>query len=192
MKKIVYMIIILSLLFFMTLSCSVTSGTGTDVDGDDGYRVLAIHDAAHGGDVENFYFLPPLVSNPSASGVFNSSASPVVEIVELSSDGTYDPDNPITVFTMGEGSEHVKVGSEDEHYAVNWHTKNYELYTDLTYRIRIEIDSDELGFADVVVVNSGKDIKAADSDETKALKNGRTIPIKFRIEEVTTDQKSIW
>ena len=176
----------------MTLSCSVTSGTGT---GDDGYRVLAINDAAHGGDGERFYFLPPLVPNPGVSGVFDGSVSPVVEIVTLSSDGTYDPDDPtahIAVFTMGEGSGYIKMGLEDEHYAVNWHTKNYELYIDLTYRIRILLDTEELGFADVVVVNSGQDIKTADSDETKALKNGRTIPIKFRIEEAATDQNNIW
>ena len=109
-------------------------------------------------------------------------------MVELFSDGTYDPDNPEAVFTVGEGSEYIKVVPEDEHYAVNWHTKNYDLYTDVTYRIRILIDADELGFADVVVVNSGKDIKTADVDENKALKNGRTIPIKFRIEEAATDQ----
>jgi len=135
-----------------------------------------------------FYFLPPIVKNPDTSGVFNSPISPVVEIVDLSLNGTYDPEDQVIVtFTVGEGSEYIRVILEDEQYIVNWHTKNFVLFTTVTYRIRVLLEPNVVGFADVVVVNSGKKLKTLDADEKIVLKNGRTIPIKFRIEEVTVN-----
>ena len=38
-------------------------------------------DGAHGGN-EHFFFLPPMVDDPSPTGVFDGSLSPVVEICE--------------------------------------------------------------------------------------------------------------
>lgn len=79
------------------------------------------------------------------------------------------------------------MGAEDEHYIVNWHTKSYNLDPERLYRVKFFVDDVELGFADVDVVASGKDLKTVDTGDYVALKNGRTLPIKFRIEEGALD-----
>jgi hypothetical protein len=72
--------------------------------------------------------------------------------------------------------------AEDEHYVVNWHTRRFSLNPAKTYRIRALVDGLELGHADVDVVSSGRELMKVNKDEFVALVNGRTLPIKFRIE----------
>ena len=81
------------------------------------------------------------------------------------------------------GSEILRVNPVEEHYIVNWHTKEYNLTGETTYRIRVSVNNHELGYADVEVVTSGKELKNVVSGEYVALKDGRTLPIKFRLEE---------
>ena len=140
-----------------------------------------IADAAHSGTIEHFYFLPPMVPNPNATGVFDGSLAPEVEICELTLCGT----STIATFTTttGPGSETVRVNTVDEYYIVNWHTDEFGLDDTKTYRIIVSVGTQELGHADVDVVSSGKELKNVDTGEFIALKDGRTLPIKFRIEE---------
>lgn len=139
-----------------------------------------IFDGAHADDAnQHFYFLPPMVSQPTYSGTFDGSLSPVVEI---SGPGLSDP----VVFTMesGRGSQRVRVAPEDEHYMVNWHTGGlYDPDTENVYRITVLVDGYELGYADVQLVNSGRKRKSVDTGEYVSLKDGSTLPVKFRIEK---------
>ena len=146
----------------------------------------SISDGNHGGGNENFFFLPPMVSMPPDTGIFDDSLSPVVKIYALSEGLPSDP--PIAVFTTepGSGSETIRTGAEDAHYIVNWHTKRYALDELLDYRIVVFTNETELGFADVDVVASGKDQKNINGEDYVPLKYGRTLPIKFRIAEDTT------
>jgi alpha-tubulin suppressor-like RCC1 family protein len=87
----------------------------------------------------------------------------------------------------GPASETIRVVHEDEHYMVNWHTddilENFGLEEGETYRIRVLVGLQVLGYADVEVVSSGGALKNVDTEELIPLKDGRTLPIKFRIEE---------
>lgn len=145
--------------------------------------LFSISDGTHG-QVRNphFYFLPPMVANPATAGTFDGTFEPVVEICEL--DGEDCAAAALTAsfsLTTGIGSE--VIGVEPDHYHVDWHTDLSSLDATKTYRIVVKVAMQVLGHADVDVVNSGKDLKNVDTGEFIALKDGRTLPIKFRIEE---------
>ncbi len=101
-----------------------------------GQLFAEISDGAHGGN-EHFFFLPPLVSEPSPTGTFAGSLAPVVQICEWTGTNCVLP--PIAEFTTttGPGSERVSVVTEDEHYIVCWNTNRFVLYPTKTYRIRV-------------------------------------------------------
>ena len=162
---------------------------------------LAISDAAHRGGRAGFYFLPPLVPNPHATGTFDPSLLPLlsVEICEWTGSGCVLP--LVARFTSEEGTDGrvIRIKGEDDdddedgddedddddqlHYAVKWKTKKSELDPNADYRIRVLASGVELGHADVDVVKKGKELKNVDTGEFIPLKNGRTLPIKFRVEE---------
>lgn len=139
-----------------------------------------ISDGANGGNA-HFFFLPPLVPAPSPAGTFDATQQPVVAICALVNDAC---GAVVATFTMttGPGSETVRVVPADEHYIVNWHTDRFDLTVGATYRIRVLIGNLVLGFADVVPTGTGKAKNAVTGDEI-ALKDGSTLPIKFRIED---------
>jgi hypothetical protein len=126
-----------------------------------------------------FYFLSPLVKEPGYSGTFDADLSPEVRICEVSGSacGAH-----LTTFTTttGPGSETVRLGTD--HYIVNWHTDQFNLATDKLYRISVRVNGVLLGYTDVQPVSSGKQISNIDTREAVALVNGRTLPVKFRIE----------
>ncbi len=135
-----------------------------------GQPQFAISDGAHNGGNSHFYFLPPLVKNPHSNGVFDAGLSPIIEIVDrdlMSVIGTLD----------------ANLDNSNSHYHQNWHTNDYNLDPSHTYRLRILVDGVELGYADVDVAANGSELKNIDTDEFIALKDGRTLPIMFRIED---------
>ena len=150
-------------------------------------ELAVISDAVHSGGTEGFFFLPPLVPDPSASGGFVADIAPVVRIDRL--DAQFVTTATIAEFTMatGPGSETVRVDPVAEHYIVNWHTDEFALSAAITYRIRVLVSSGQLGFADVDVVDSGRELRNVQTGEFVALLNGRTLPIKFRIEREAVD-----
>ncbi|HEX6750724.1 MAG TPA: Ig-like domain-containing protein [Longimicrobium sp.] len=139
-----------------------------------------ISDAAHSGVVPGFYFLPPLVPQPSYSGTFDAALQPRVEICELS--GTTCSTTIATFYYGASGSDSVKVDVGGQSYQVNWKTSNYNLDVNKNYRISVYQGTFLLGFADVDVVGSNKDLKNVDTQQFIALLDDRTLPIKFRIE----------
>jgi hypothetical protein len=149
---------------------------------------LSISDAVHGADGNpHFFFLPPLAPYPEEfNGDFDGALAPKVEIWTLNTAGE-DP-LPLELFhnftpDPGQGSERVRVVPEEEHYIVNWHTNRFDLSEDACYRIRVLVEGYELGYADVYVTGSGSAKKEVDTEKYVVLKYGRTLPIKFRIEE---------
>jgi hypothetical protein len=160
-------------LAFLWASCGPT----TDATSAPGLSA-SIVDGAHSGNA-HFYWLPPLVPAPSPTAVFDGTLSPVVTIAEGAAGSA------IAEFTMttGSGSETVRVDPAGEHYIVNWHTDLFNLSDQVTYRIRVRVGGTELGHADVDVVSSGRELKNVDTQQFLALVDGRTLPIKFRIEQ---------
>jgi hypothetical protein len=148
--------------------------------GPDGAQPLAtISDAAHAGTVPGFYFLPPMVSNPSYSGTFDGGLQPRVEICELAA-GVCVTTIATYTTTSGPGGQTVQVGTSS--YQVNWNTSQFNLDPAKHYRISVYVGTFQLGFADVDVVSSGKELKNVDTQEYIPLQDDRTLPIKFRIE----------
>jgi hypothetical protein len=141
--------------------------------------VATISDAAHAGTVPGFYFLPPMVPNPSYSGTFDGGLQPRVEICELvgTTCGTVIAQYTTT---SGTGGQTVQVGTSS--YQVNWNTSQFNLDPAKHYRISVYVGTFQLGFADVDVVSSGKELKNVDTQEYIPLQDDRTLPIKFRIE----------
>jgi hypothetical protein len=138
-----------------------------------------ISDAAHSGTVPGFYFLPPMVPQPSYSGTFDAALQPRVEICELSGSVCV---TTIATFTFGSGPTNVKLDAANEQYSVNWKTSDYNLDTSKNYRINVYQGSFLLGYADVDVVGAAKDLKNVDTNQYIPLLDDRTLPIKFRIE----------
>ncbi len=129
---------------------------------------FAISDGAHGnGGNANFFFLPPMVSKSQTNGAFDASLDPVIRI-------TAEDGFDITLS--------ADLDNSNSHYHQNWHTDDYSLVDDQIYRICVLVDDQVLGFADVQVVANGSGLKNV-ADENIALKDGRTLPIMFRIEE---------
>jgi alpha-tubulin suppressor-like RCC1 family protein len=171
--------ILVALVVLAAISC-------TDVRGplEPAGPLNEISDAMHNQGNAHFFFLPPMVSQPSHSGTFDASLSPVVTICAGTAPCDKDDDAHLATYTMteGHGSEEVRLSTTDEHYHVNWHTNQFEL-TAPSYRIRVSVAGTLLGFADVQPVSNGKELKNLDTNETIGLVDGRTLPIKFRVEK---------
>ncbi|HET7322057.1 MAG TPA: hypothetical protein VFI96_06155, partial [Longimicrobiaceae bacterium] len=119
-----------------------------------------------------------MVKQAEHDGVFDPSLSPVVEICQWEEACT----RSIARFTTdGKGSEAVQVHGE-ESYSVNWHTRKSHLQSGTVYRIRVTVNGTELGHADVVVGKKAEQLKNVDTGDLIPLSNGRTLPIRFRIE----------
>ena len=76
----------------------------------------------------------------------------------------------------------VTASTVDQQYQVNWRTDDSHLDVNKYYRIRVLVGSALLGFADVDPVSSGSQLKNLLTNEYIPLLDGRTLPIKFRIE----------
>ena len=168
----------ISVLFvlFLFIGCNVLLDTSNHLIGSH-TSTKSISDGSHDGN-EHFFFLPPLVSNPVYSGIFDPACEPVVEIIDTESDvviASYS-------LSSGIGSEMLRVVQEEEHFIVNWHTEEFALDTSVIYRISVSLEDVEIGHADVDTVDTGRELRNVDTDDYIALKDGRTLPIKFRIE----------
>jgi hypothetical protein len=84
--------------------------------------------------------------------------------------------------TQGAGSEVVRVVESDEHYIVNWHTDETGTEVGHTYRLRVKVAQLVLGYADIQMAANGREARNITDDATIGLVDGRTLPVKFRIE----------
>jgi hypothetical protein len=135
---------------------------------------FAILDGARGGNPE-FYFLPPMVPAPSYSGTFDATQSPVVTICELA--GTTCG----TTVASFSGSA-VKLDLTAEAYVAIWKTKDAGLDPTKTYRIQVLLGATVPGYADVVVLSNGSQIRTVDKNQFVSVINGGVLAIRFRIE----------
>jgi hypothetical protein len=141
---------------------------------------LAISDGAHGGN-GHFFFLPPIVPQPTYGGTFYGSLEPVVRICVLS--GDVCDVSPVAEFTTetGPGAETVHVVLEPEHYIVNWHTDRASV-GEGSYRIEVYVAGSRIGFANVAVAGTAQQAAEVRRQGGVAVVAGATLPIKFRIE----------
>ena len=154
-----------------------------------GGAAALIVDGAHSGN-PNFFFLPPLVPDPSTDpnfdpGKFNPNLSPTVEVCLLSGNpalGSVDcatdgSGNPVLVFGP------AAMPLDGEQYHLNWDMSPVLLDATNFYRITVRgaPRGTALGVLDVDPVLGGmKNVKTGDVIQ---LQDGRTLPIKVRIED---------
>jgi alpha-tubulin suppressor-like RCC1 family protein/uncharacterized protein YjdB len=144
-----------------------------------------IQDGAHAGGNGHFYFLPPMAAAPTPAGTFDATQSPEVEICRYTATACTPLAPAPARFTMtsGPGGATVRLDAAAELYVLNWNTQGFTLSTTDTYRIRVLVAGTELGHADVQVVNNGSELKELASGGRIGLVDGRTLPIKFRVEK---------
>ncbi len=137
----------------------------------------AISDAAHPllGANPNFYWLPPMVSPPSPTGVFNPRLESMLEVVICEVAGSTCTRTITTLQPL--------LVEAAERYEVLWHTDESDLVPGQTYRIRALASGLELGFADLAVGNNAGELRNINTDEAIRLVDGRTLPIHMRVEE---------
>jgi hypothetical protein len=148
-----------------------------------------IFDQRHNGGIPGFYFLSPTVPGPNPQGPFESRVAPVVRVDRI------DPLTGATQATVAtfdtvhrvHGSK-IRRNPRRGYYIVRWKTRDYDLLPSATYRIRVLVESHELGFADVDVVRTRNEMRNVDRDDFVPLKLNSTLPIKFRIEPRAVDR----
>lgn len=143
----------------------------------------AVSDGAHNGNPD-FFFLPPLFKNPVNSPNYEPNAAnltlkPTVEICEL---GAADASGARECIATVKQFPASALTIADQSYQVNWKTDETPLNVSKFYRIRVLVGASLLGFADVDPVSSARDLKNVQTNEYIPLQDGRTLPIKFRIE----------
>ena len=146
-----------------------------------------IRDGAHNSGNPHFYFLPPIVATPNATGSFDATQAPSVTVCQLAGS---DCAPVVAQFspTSGTGSALVRVDAANQLYIVNWQTDQCvtgpcTLSSGNVYRIRVLVAGTELGHADIQVVASQQEAKNVNTGGFFPLVDGRTVPVKFRIEQ---------
>ena len=163
----------------LLLSCS--DGAGITRPDASRHPTFTIADAAHDF-AAGFYWLPPMVPKPTYSGKADAALAPEVQICELVGT-TCGAQLATFTTTTGPNSETVRWDASAEQYIVNWHTDQFDLKTGSIYRITATAGNNVLlGYADVEPVATGKELKNVETDQFIALVDGRTLPIKFRVE----------
>lgn len=130
---------------------------------------LTISDGAHSGGNPDFWFLPPMVPNPAGNpeylnNAFQADLHPEVEITAGAT--VILPKTPAT--------------ANGDHYHLNWKVPNSPT---TEYRVTIWVGKTAIGFADLWTSASNAELKNVNTAQYVPLKDGRTLPIKFVIEE---------
>src|SRR5256886_998488 len=153
---------------------------------------FAISDGVHEGGTSSFYFLPPMVAQPAFSGTFDAditTLNPQIAICDI----TNGPDNncggaggtsAVIVFTTT-STPAISVDLTAPQYQVNWNTRGAGFVAGHTYRVHVTVGASgtrrELGFADALLTTTPGQAKVVAPDLI-VLKDGRPVPIHFRIE----------
>src|SRR6266550_8941599 len=153
---------------------------------------FAISDGVHEGGTPGFYFLPPMVAQPAFSGSFDAdiaTLNPQIAICDI----TDGPDNncggaggtsALIVFTTT-STPAITVDPTTEQYGVSWDTRAAG-FADHTYRVHVTAGAGgarrELGLADVLLTTKPGQAKHVGPGDLIVVKDGRPLPIHFRIE----------
>jgi hypothetical protein len=138
----------------------------------------------------DFFFLPPMVSNPSSSsnwtpGAFNGNLKADVQICALD----VKTIGGVTTSTCRVSVLSPTTAAADVHgeaYQLNWKVPSD---TTTFYRITVTVGAKTLGWADVQSASNASQLKNVSTNEYVPLSDGRTLPIKFRIENYALCEK---
>lgn len=196
-----------ALLALLTVGLIVSCQDGnlpTVSDRPDADAAISDGSGSFEGGNSHFFWLAPMVSQPDESlfGTFDPGMQPTVRIVcweDSDPNATCDPGVPLAEFDVGSG-----VIVETDHYKVEFDTQAPDPAlrtssgdTDFTtYRIQALTPPLErfggpfvFGFADFQLGENGKEARNLDGEETIGLVDGRTLPIRFRLDEGALEEE---
>lgn len=130
-------------------------------------QVLAVKDGAHDGN-PHFFFLPPLVPDPNATGVFDGSRFVEMHIVEQRGADGWCRGPGEDFQTNGTAAGVIGVNSDKEYYVANWDTNKSYLAAGKVYRINVKAAGWPMGYLDLELTSDWR---------------GQALPITFRIEQ---------
>jgi hypothetical protein len=129
-----------------------------------------IQDANHNAGNGFFFWLPPVVNQQSpATQTFSRQLSPVVTITDLCTGGL------VRTFSG------AAISASNASYRVNWQTAQDNLNSACTYRVTVTVGTKLMGFADVDVVDNGRELKNVNTNLFIPLLDDRTLPLQFFI-----------
>jgi hypothetical protein len=130
-----------------------------------------IQDANHNDGNGFFFWLAPVIKQQSpATQVFSGQLSPAVTITNLCPGG-----GVVRTFSGAD------ISASNASYHVNWHTAQDNLNPACTYRVTVTVGTRLMGFADVDVVSSGRELKNINTNEFIPLLDDGTLPLQFFI-----------
>ena len=133
----------------------------------------AISDAVSGTGDPHFYWLPPIARDTIYRGTFDPGLLPEIRICRLSA---LPCAVPLVTFPSGS----IAVNTAAQSYSVVWSTKPANITPD-DYRAEVWIAGRKMGFADIRVVMSAKDLKNVPVGFAGVLKS-KTLTLAFRLE----------
>src|SRR5438445_7401690 len=154
---------------------------------------FAISDGVHESGTPGFYFLPPRVAQPTVSGTFDAditTLNPAIAICDITNGadancGSTGGTPAVFVFTTTSAPA-ITVDLPTPQYQVNWNTQATGFVAGHTYRVHVTAGASgtrrELGFADVLLATTPGQAKNVATGDLIVLKDGRPLPIHFRIE----------
>lgn len=143
----------------------------------------SIQDAAHGGSA-GFYFLAPLVSEPQDTAALDTTQSSNirVDVCPLAVDPSVQTCQGPAITVSA--TSPVFIDLNGNHYQVNWQTDDVAFPPDMYYRVSV-IDvatGAAWGHVDVYLGSTGQGFHSINTTDFTPLLDGRTVPIKFRID----------
>ncbi len=144
---------------------------------------FSISDGAHTNGNPDFFFLPPMVSSPTSNANFDANGfdggqTPQVVICTEAGTGeaSFVSGCVTTITSLQLSSADVSSGE----YHVNWKVPDSDV---VFYRVDVQVDGTSLGYADLETGSNGSQLKNVTTGDYVPLVDGRTLPIKFRIEK---------
>ncbi len=172
-------------LLFLTVGMAAAAGCmNPTTPTETASEPLVVNRSVSTGPTLGFYFLPPIAWTvpPHFGDVFDPDLDPTVRIDQV------DPASGATIANVATltGDDHtVRVQPWREFYIARYNTKGLAA---ANYRVRVLVNDQELGAADLAVVKKLADLKNVDLKRYTPVVAGQILPIKFRIEHKAADQ----
>ena len=135
--------------------------------------VATISDATQGNGDAHFYWLPPIGPSRTYAGTFDPGLQPQIRICRLA---LLPCAAPLVTFPSGS----IGVNTTAQSYSVDWSTKPTNITPD-DYRAEVWLAGRKMGFADIRVVLSAKDLKNVPTGFVGVLKS-KSLTLAFRLE----------
>src|SRR5256885_3193358 len=154
---------------------------------------FAISDGVHESGTPGFFFLSPMVAQPTFSGTFDAditTLNPAIAICDITNGpdancGSSGGTPAVLMFTTAT-TPAITLDPTIPQYQVNWDTQGAGFVASHTYRVHVTAGASGarrvLGFADVLLTTTPGQAKNAETGDVIVAKDGRTLPIHFRIE----------